>query len=194
MPNQSQNALIDDSVRAVRAGNKMAFAQIVNAFEAELRMWVSAHSLPGIDIDSVAQSTFVAAYTNLHEYELGTNFSAWLFTIARYQLRTETTRMARIADYHSRIAPDLLRRELERRSNDSPEQHEARKAYLQACLKSLNKDLLRYLAWRYEEGLSLEGMSQLSGKSVASIKKRLWSIRKTLRSCIERQERRSAEG
>lgn len=172
----------------------MAFARIVNLFEAELRMWISAHSLPGVDIDGVAQNTFLAAYTRLHDYELGTSFSAWLFTIARYQLRTEMTRLARIADYHSRIAPDLLRRELERRSNDSPEHQESRKLHLKLCLESLNKDLLRYLKWRYEEGLSLDGISRMSGKSVASIKKRLWSIRKTLRSCIERQERRSAKG
>jgi RNA polymerase sigma-70 factor (ECF subfamily) len=52
---------------------------------------------------------------------MGTEFGAWLFTIARFQLKTEATRLRRVADYHARYGLDLLQRELDRRTNEPPE-------------------------------------------------------------------------
>jgi DNA-directed RNA polymerase specialized sigma24 family protein len=36
-----------------------------------------------VDVDEVAQRAFIAAYTGLGEFEVVTNFSAWLFSIAK---------------------------------------------------------------------------------------------------------------
>lgn len=111
----ADNTLIEDALRRVREGDVAAFEPVVRQLERPLRVWLAAHALPGVDVDEVAQRSFVAAFTQLDDFELGTNFSAWLFTIARFQLQTETTRLRRVADYHARYAPDLLQRELERR-------------------------------------------------------------------------------
>ena len=165
-------------------GNPGAFEPIVRKFERPLRAWLATISPPGVDVDEIAQRTFIAVYGKLSEFEEGTNFSAWLFTVARYQLRTETTRLRRIADYHSRYAPDLLLRELERREAWPPEDMAEKLEYLKGCLSKLGDHVRKFLIWRYEEEIPLEEMAKRSGRSVAAVKKQLWKLRQKLQDCI----------
>lgn len=176
---------LDEALLRVTAGDVQAFAAIVHRFERPLRSWLAAHAPPGVDVDEVAQTTFVAAYTRLSEYTVGTNFGAWLFTIARYQLQTETTRLRRIADYHSRYAPDLLARELERRAGPSISPHHDHLASLKECLEAIDVRRRQFLTWRYEESIPLAEMANRSGRSVMAIKKQLWALRRQLQDCVE---------
>jgi RNA polymerase sigma-70 factor (ECF subfamily) len=181
-PNDSQ---IDAALQRVSRGDAAAFEPIVRRFERSLRTWLAVHAPPGVDVDDIAQRSFVAAFTRLSEFELGTNFEAWLFTIAKFQLRTETTRLRRIADYHTRYGPDLLQRELARRSDNSSEAWKLRMEYLQSCLGTLDERLRGFVSWRYDEEISLDEMATRSGRSVAAVKKQLWKIRQLLQQCIE---------
>ncbi|MHC4694753.1 MAG: sigma factor, partial [Planctomycetota bacterium] len=96
---------LEDAILSVREGNTAAFEIVVRQFERPLRAWLAVQGPPGIDVDEVAQRSFVTAFTRLGDYETGTNFAAWLYTIARFQLKTEMTRLRRVADYHVRYAP-----------------------------------------------------------------------------------------
>jgi RNA polymerase sigma-70 factor (ECF subfamily) len=179
------NSLLDDAIRRVRKGNTSAFEIVVRRLERPLRAWLAVHAPPGVDVDEVAQRSFVTTFTRLGDYELGTNFAAWLFTIARFQLKTEVTRLRRLADYHVRYAPDLLQRELERRGSEPPEIQETRLEHLQTCLGQLGEELYRFIRWRYVEEIPLEEMAARSGRSVAAVKKQLWKLRRKLHACIE---------
>jgi RNA polymerase sigma-70 factor (ECF subfamily) len=150
---------VDDAIRRVRKGDTAAFEVIVRQLERSLRAWLAVQAPPGVDVDEVAQRSFVAAFTRLSEYESGTNFAAWLFTIARFHLKTEVSRLRRVADYHVRYAPDLLQRELERRSSEPPELQETRLEHLQTCLGQLDEHLRRFIKWRYAEEIPLEEMA-----------------------------------
>ncbi|MDA8744562.1 sigma-70 family RNA polymerase sigma factor [Rubripirellula amarantea] len=176
---------IDALLTRVLRGETSAFEGIVRRFERPLRAWFAAHAPPGVDVDEIAQRSFVAAFTRLPEYELGTNFAGWLFTIARFQLRTETTRLRRIADYHSRFGPDLLRRELDRRCDDPPDHCAIQFESLTECLEALAEQSRCFVAWRYDEEIPLDEMSRRSGRSVAAVKKQLWKIRQQLQKCVE---------
>lgn len=185
---------LENSIRSARKGNPRAFEPVVLRFEKPLRGWLATQAPPGVDVDDIAQRSFIAAYSRLSEYEPGTNFSAWLFTIAKFQLRTETTRLRRIADYHTRYAPDLLLRELERREEkDTPEEIAERLDHLKTCLSKLDANLKQFLTWRYEEEISLEEMASRSGRSVAAVKKVLWKLRRSLHTCILTQMETTTE-
>jgi RNA polymerase sigma-70 factor, ECF subfamily len=182
---------IDRCVQRVCAGEAAAFEPIVRRFERPLRAWLAAQAPPGVDADEVAQRAFVEAFTRLADYEPGTNFAAWLFTVAAFQLKTEATRRRRVADYHARIAPELFQRALDRH-DAKPEAWETRLDHLRACVAALATPLRQFVAWRYDECLPLEEMAARSGRSVAAVKKQLWSIRQSLKLCVE--GRVAAEG
>ena len=154
---------VEEAIRRVRCGESSAYETVVRRFERPLRSWLATQAPPAVDIDDVAQRSFVIAFTRLDDYEQGTNFGAWLFTIARYQLRTETTRLRRVADYHTRYAPELLARELDRRADDPPEFQLARLEHLRVCLGQLGEHLRRFITWRYDEGIPLEEMEEKMG-------------------------------
>ena len=175
---------LESLIQLASHGNPKAFEPIVRAFERKLRAWLATVSPPGVDVDEIAQRAFITAYTKLSEFEQGTNFSAWLFTIARYQLRTETTRLRRIADYHTRYVPDLLLQELERRESGPPEVVSEKLEYLKQCLSKLGEHMQKFLVWRYDEEIPLEEMAKRSGRSVGAIKKQLWKLRQKLQDCI----------
>jgi len=84
------DSLLDEAIRSVRDGNAAAFEPIVRRFERPLRAWLAIQAPPGVDVDEIAQRSFIAAFTRIADFEPGTSFSAWLFTIALFQLRTET--------------------------------------------------------------------------------------------------------
>ena len=178
---------IEEAVRRTLAGDVSAFEEVVRQFERPLRVWLATQAPPAIDIDDVAQRTLIVAFSQLGKYQLGTNFAAWLFTIARYQLKSELTRIRRIADYHTRFAPELLQRELERRSNSTPELQELRLTQLQRCVKPLSEQENRFVVWRYNESMPLDQIASQSGRSVAAVKKQLWKIRRRLQDCVERR-------
>lgn len=176
---------VEKAVERIRKGDVAAFEVIVRHFERPLRAWLATQSAPGVDVDDVAQRSFIAAYTRLDDYASGTNFGAWLFTIARYQLKTETTRIRRVADYQNRYAPDLLQQELDRRDSSLPAVQAERLECLKKCLEQMESRLRRYITWRYDEGIPLEEMAERSDRSIAAVKKQLWQLRRRLHECVE---------
>lgn len=177
--------LPNDLIARVVRGETSAFETIVRRFERPLRAWLATQAPPAVDVDELAQRTFVVVFSKLREFEPGSDFAAWLFTIARFQLKTELTRLRRVADYHARFAPELLQRELERRSSEAPELQQNRLEHLAECLQSLGEHLQRYIKWRYEEEIPLEEMAARSDRSVSAVKKQLWQLRRRLHECIE---------
>jgi RNA polymerase sigma-70 factor (ECF subfamily) len=175
---------INRCTQRVRAGDVAAFEPIVRRYQRPLRAWLAAQTPPGVDADEVAQRAFVEAFTRIADYQPATDFGAWLFTIAAFQLRTETTRRRRVADYHARIAPELFQRALDRQESP-PEVRETELDHLRACVSDLAAPLKQFVAWRYDECLPLEEMATRSGRSVAAVKKQLWSIRQSLKLCVE---------
>ena len=179
------DAAVDKAVRQVQDGKTASFEVVVHRYERPLRAWLAVQAPPGVDVEEIAQRAFVAAHSRLQDYAAGTNFGAWLFTIARYQLKTETTRLRRIADYHTRYELNLLEQEQERRQDEPPEHQEMRLDHLHTCLESLGEHVRRFITWRYDECIPLDTMAERSGRSVGAVKKQLWKLRRKLHDCIE---------
>lgn len=185
IPYKPSGDLPDETYRLAQAGETHALEAIIRHHQQGLRAWIAAHCPVGGDADDVAQRTFVAAITRLGEFQIGTSFAAWLFTIARYQLLTESTRLRRLADYHSRLAPDLLARELERRSQAPDDSTQQRLHHLRHCLSALGEAARRLLEWRYADVIPLQEMAARTGRSEGALKKQLWQLRQKLQQCIE---------
>jgi RNA polymerase sigma-70 factor (ECF subfamily) len=192
--NQPTEDLPEESYRLAKAGDLRAIESIVRHHQAAVRAWLAAHCPLGGDADDVAQRAFVAAITRLADFEVGTDFRAWLFSIARYQLMSEITRLRRLADYHSRLAPEILARELERRAQGPEERTSERLMHLRECVAAMGESARQFIRWRYDDQLPLEEMAARTGRSIGAIKKQLWLLRQKLQQCVEDKLAAGEEG
>ncbi len=177
----------DDLIRRAQAGDGDAFGALVRAYEWAVRSWITARCPAGADADEVAQVTFVEAFKNLGRYQPGGDFRAWLFTIARYQVMAELTRLRRLADYHERYFPHALWQELERRALTLDDANDdERLIALRGCLNKLDERARAMLAQRYADDMPVQQMADESGRSVGAIKKHLFVLREQLHDCLTR--------
>lgn len=174
---------LDEQLQRVQKGDLDAFEGVVRAFEGPLRAWCVVHCPPGGDADDVAQRVFIEAYRGLSGFRPGSDFRAWIFTIARYQMLAESTRLRRLADYHSRLAPRLLVETIGRRA-ETDDQADRRLGHLRSCLQGMEAPIRTLLAQRYDEGLPLEEIARKADRSVGAVKKQLHLLRAKLLDCV----------
>lgn len=174
----------DALVRRIADGDVNAFTALIRQFEWPVRSWVASRCSPAGDSDDVAQRTFIEAFKNIGRYQPGTDFKAWLLTIARYQVMAECTRIRRLADYHERYVPHALALELERRVVETTPQAERRLELLKECVTTLSDKSRELLRLRYDGELSLEQISGQVGRSLGAIKKHFFAIRQKLHACV----------
>ncbi len=175
---------LEQHIEAVKGGKRAQFRPIVEAMLPVLRSYVVARSLPGIDVDEIIQRVFVETYKRIGEYRSGTQFRAWLITIARYQLLMEATRLRRQADYHSRFVPVAIARQMEQRLADD-DSEDQRLPYLRECLDEIQGTSRELIRHRYEADLSMNDIAAITQRTNGAIRKQLCLIRKRLHECID---------
>ncbi|MEM6364571.1 MAG: sigma-70 family RNA polymerase sigma factor [Planctomycetota bacterium] len=174
---------VEDCVARVRDGDRDGFRGLVDLFLPQVRATIVARSLPGIDVDDVVQRSFVEAYKNIADYKPGINFRAWLLTIARYQLMAESTRLRRVADYHTKYVPEFLARQNQAMLEEDPNDDE-RLSLLAECLKELPDSAREVLRLRYEDDCSHSEISDVVDRSAGAIRKQLCLLRQQLHQCV----------
>ncbi|MCO8124569.1 sigma-70 family RNA polymerase sigma factor [Stieleria sp. TO1_6] len=174
---------IENSIERILDGDRDAFRLIVDRYLSSVRALIVGRSLPGIDVDDVVQRSFVEAYKNLADYKLGTNFQAWILTIARYQLMAETTRVRRVSDYHSKYVPEALARQ-NQRSLEVDADDGQRMQHLASCLSEVPDSGREVLRRRYEAEQTCEEIASALDRSPGAIRKQLCLLRQQLHRCI----------
>lgn len=182
---------VDDYVRRVRAGDVSAYAGVVRETQDRLRSHLLFMCLHSADaVDDLAQEAYMHAYKNLHQYELGTNFFAWLKTIARYRARSHTRSEAARTERERRFADAAL---LESEAGSEPSDVECgRIEAMRTCLEKLMPQSRDLLAGRYVKDLDSQSLAQVCSMPASTVRVALMRIREQLRRCV--QSKLSAEG
>ena len=174
----------DRIVAAVLAGETPAFAGLVRLYQESV--WrIAASLLRDRDAtENLVQQVFVDAYFHLDQYAPGTDFGAWVRTVARNRLRKELRSAGRedrrLAVYRERLA-ERLRAETEAQRDDS----EAYVAALRGCRELLPTRDAALLKARYERGLSFEDIAARHGQTPEAVQRMISRIRFRLRDCIQ---------
>jgi len=174
----------DRIVVEVLAGNTQAFAQLVRLYQDAVWRIAAALLRDRDATENLVQQVFVDAYFHLDQYAPGTDFGAWIRTVARNQLRKELRSAGRedrrLATYRARLA-ERLKAESAATRDDS----EAYVAALRGCRQSLPPRDAELVALRYERGLSFEAIAAKQGQSPEAVQRMLSRIRFRLRDCIQ---------
>lgn len=132
-------------------------------------------------LDDVVQETFLTVTRKAADFQEGTNFRAWLFTIGRYK----ALQSMRERKCEGLLSPDVLEAmtsELEM-MNDFEERVDC----LRLCIDSLPPHGKDMISLRYIHGKSLPEMAEVLSVKTNSIKVMLSRYRAILRNCIERK-------
>src|SRR5262249_37648061 len=154
----------DRVVAEVLAGDTQAFADLVRMYQETVWRIAAAMLRDRDATENLVQQVFVDAYFHLDQYAPGTDFGAWIRTVARNRLRKELRSAGRedrrLATYRERLA-ERLRAEGTGNRDDS----DAYVAALRGCRQLLSPRDAALVKMRYEKGLSFEAIAKLQDQT-----------------------------
>ena len=180
MTKQREHELIKNVV----AGDKQAFAILVNSYKDMAILLAYNIVLNQEDAEEIAQDAFVRAYTCLHSFRSDARFSTWLYRIV---VNTALNKKKLKKHYPVEITESLAD-ELPSGSNDTfaaQITNEHRK-HIQAALQSINENERLCLALFYLNELSVEEIHRLTQITTSNIKVLLHRGRKNLYAALQR--------
>lgn len=158
------------------------FVALLTSHQSDIRFYVNS-LLPGESQSAdVAQQANATLWTKREEFESGTNFKAWAFAVARYEVLNFRKKQAK--DYRLVFSEEMEERfaeELPQRSPDLDTRHEA----LRQCLRGLKPKDRELIDHRYASKEGLAEYAATTNRSVGSLKVTLHRIRNRLLQCIE---------
>jgi RNA polymerase sigma-70 factor (ECF subfamily) len=167
------------------AEHESAFVAQLTDMQMPLRLYVQS-LMPG---DSAAHDVVQQANATLwkkrEDFTLGTNFKAWAFSVARYEVLNYRKQQAR----DSRLVfgeelEQIIAEDLSERDDDTEQRHEA----LKGCLEKLRQQDRELLLHRYTASAgTLDEFAERVGRSVGGLKVTLHRLRNALLGCIEKQ-------
>ena len=160
---------VEALVRDARAGDSSALGQLYDTYRDRVARFATGRLGDADKAEDVTSETFEAVCRNLGSYRAGTDFEAWLFTIA-----------------HRRVA-DHFRRRFRRREVELDEAvHQARlpavggpeeavldaerRAEVAGAFRGLRPDQQEVLALRVLGGLSAAQVGEVLGKSEGAVR------------------------
>jgi len=155
---------------------------LLTQHQSALRLYIESLA-PGEGVgEDISQETNAILWTKREDFELGTNFKAWAFSIARFQVRKWRHRQAK----DSRLVfcdelQDTISEEVQEHLEDLSEHQIA----LRNCLKKLKPSERELIHYRYYEDASLKHYSEQVGRSLGGLKVSLCRIRNRLQRCVE---------
>lgn len=155
--------------------------ELLTNIQLPLRVYIQS-LLPGNSAAAdVAQHANALIWQKRNDFEIGTNFKAWAFSIARYEVLNYRKRQARDSLLvFSDELEETIAEELSVRTDTIEHQHEI----LQRCLGKLKPKDRDLLLHRYAKTGTLKDYAKQSGRSVGGLKVTLFRLRSALLHCM----------
>ncbi len=161
-----------------------AFVSQLTKHQLSLQLYVRS-LLPGDpSAGDVAQQANAKIWEKRAAFEPGSNFKAWAFSIARYEVlsyRKQQARDARLS--FSGELEEVIATELAENNFHVQQKYEA----LQACLGRLRKQDRQLLMQRYSNRGTLADYAASVGRTAGSLKVSLHRLRSALLECMQRR-------
>lgn len=159
-----------------------AFVQLMTEHQGRLYAYVLSLLGDPDQANDVLQETNLVLWRNAAEFQMGSNFRAWAFRIAHFQVMAHRQRQLR----DRLVFDDEMLAVLDPAAKAVDESYEERQERLTVCLEKLpaqQRDLLRR---RYADGLSLQAIADTVRRTANAVAQSLFRVRRTLIDCVER--------
>lgn len=162
-------------------GSSEAYVQQLIAHQEDLRAFIYSLLPNSPCADDVLQNTNLVLWKKRNSFKQGTNFHAWAFKIARYQVQHQYDRAVR--ETRLVFSEELLDQVADTAS--APQLSDANLVALRGCMAKLNDKQREVVTARYSQGHSLEQYATQTKSTAGSLRIALYRIRSTLRRCVE---------
>jgi RNA polymerase sigma-70 factor (ECF subfamily) len=132
--------------------------------------------------NDVLQETNVILWRDSREFHLGSNFKAWAFRVAHFQVMAFRQRQIR----DRLVFEDDLVEALASGAREADEAFISRQELLAGCLEKLSPAHREMVRHRYSEGHSLGAIAKDRGMSPNAVVQALFRIRHSLMQCVAR--------
>lgn len=132
--------------------------------------------------NDVLQETNVVLWRDSREFRPGTNFKAWAFRVAHFQVMAWRQRQIR----DRLVFEDDLLEVLAFGAREADETFDARQQLLTGCLEKLDPPHREMVRRRYAEGHSLRALAADRGMTPNAVTQALFRIRQGLMQCVAR--------
>ncbi|MDX9868955.1 MAG: sigma-70 family RNA polymerase sigma factor [Kiritimatiellia bacterium] len=133
-------------------------------------------------VDDILQDVFLTVTAKAADFQEGTNFRAWVFTIARFRVLKSMNAMGKAFLPLSEEVVGQLAEEVP----DAREGLDRRIRFLERCLEKLAPQARRMVRMRYYEELKPAKIAEELGLSVNGVSVLLSRSRALLRDCVGR--------
>lgn len=134
------------------------------------------------DAEDILQSAITYMWEHFNDFEPGTNFLSWAFTVSKYQVLTYRKKKQRSIIHFSEEAIRLIESENQRLSHEI----DVRLDTLNECMKKLHSRDLTFIKKRFESKTTVIDLASKFQISVNVAYKRLARIKSLLLKCIHK--------
>jgi len=182
---QGEKDALDRCVRQCLDGDINRFEEIVRICEPKIRA-VLAAMIPDSDkVPDLTQEAFVITYRRLSSYQPGTNFLAWIRTIARNVAQNERRRWYRQQDMQQNCQAEAERRIAENIDRFVESLPEETLESLRHCVGRLGGRTRSLVEGYYFEGCPVKTLSDALKLSATAAKVALHRGRQALGKCLQ---------
>lgn len=157
-----------------------SFLRLFLQHERRLYAFIFALVHHASDADDILQETSSVLWRKLDEFEPGTDFAAWAFRVARFQVLDHLKKKSRTRLRESTveaIADQFV---------DFAHSSDPRRDALDQCLGKLPGADRQLILQRYEPGATTQSIAEQTGRSVHMVYKTLNRIHSQLLDCVRR--------
>lgn len=151
------------------------FAKLVSRHQPELSRFVGRYLRSREDGDEVVQETFLRAWAQIHRFRPGSNFGAWLMTIARFLC------LARIKELQRHRPPSPLHEGIATAAAPALPEH---LDHLRSAHHALPLAQREVIALRFFDGLDYRSIAEITGDTEVALRSRLHDALERLRGTL----------
>ena len=165
------------------------FMRLFLPIQADLLAYILAMGVRADEADDVLQESATVMLQKFGQFQAGTQFRAWAYTIVRNEVLRSLKKTSRRL---LTLSPEALQ-DIEYLAVTETEVPVLRLKALNVCLQKLQTQAATMIQLRYREDLSVGEIAEKLQRPADSIYTSLSRIRKTLFECIRRAENISGE-
>lgn len=187
MDQENQDMISENQNRAHHYQDE--FVDLMAEYQGRLYGYILSLTGNPNSSNDILQETNMVLWRKSSEFERGTNFKAWSFRIANFQVMAFQQKKYR--DRH--VYDESLFEDMTKEAEEIDEFYNARLKALEICLETLNDEDREILDLRYGQNKQVKELAVIMNKKANSLTQIILRLRKKLMACIKQRTSQELE-